>query len=70
VISEVGAVMIVGGNLLGETRVMTTAIVLETRRGNFWVAIALGIVLLAIAFVINLGLTLFYGRGLRRPALV
>ncbi len=70
VISEVGAVMIVGGNLLGETRVMTTAIVLETRRGNFGVAIALGIVLLAIAFVINLGLTLFYGRGLRRPALV
>jgi len=67
VISEVGAVMIVGGNLLGETRVMTTAIVLETRRGNFGVAIALGIVLLAIAFVINLGLTWFQARGLRRP---
>ena len=69
VISEVGAVMIVGGNLLGETRVMTTAIVLETRRGNFGVAIALGLVLLAIAFVINLALMLFNGRGLRRPAL-
>jgi ABC-type tungstate transport system permease subunit/ABC-type tungstate transport system substrate-binding protein len=67
VISEVGAVMIVGGNLLGETRVMTTAIVLETRKGNFGVAIALGIVLLAIAFVINLGLTVAHGRGLRRP---
>ena len=67
VISEVGAVMIVGGNLLGETRVMTTAIVLETRRGNFGVAIALGTVLLVIAFLINLGLTLFHGRGLRRP---
>jgi len=67
VISEVGAVMIVGGNLLGETRVMTTAIVLETRRGNFGVAIALGIVLLVIAFVINLGLTWFHARGLRRP---
>ena len=67
VISEVGAVMIVGGNLLGETRVMTTAIVLETRRGNFGVAIALGMVLLAIAFLINLGLTVFHGRGLRRP---
>jgi ABC-type tungstate transport system permease subunit/ABC-type tungstate transport system substrate-binding protein len=69
VISEVGAVMIVGGNLLGETRVMTTAIVLETRKGNFGVAIALGIVLLAIAFLINLALTLFHGRGLRRPVL-
>ena len=69
VISEVGAVMIVGGNLLGETRVMTTAIVLETRRGNFGVAIALGAVLLAIAFLINLGLTVFHGRGLRRPVL-
>jgi len=67
VISEVGAVMIVGGNLLGETRVMTTAIVLETRRGNFGVAIALGAVLLAIAFLINLGLTVFHSRGLRRP---
>lgn len=69
VISEVGAVMIVGGNLLGETRVMTTAIVLETRRGNFGVAIALGVVLLVIAFLINLGLTLFHSRGLRRTAL-
>lgn len=69
VISEVGAVMIVGGNLLGETRVMTTAVVLETRRGNFGVAIALGLVLLAIAFLINLGLSLIHGRGLRGPVL-
>jgi len=66
VISEVGAVMIVGGNLLGETRVMTTAVVLETRRGNFGVAIALGVVLLCLAFLINLGLTLAHGRGFRR----
>jgi len=57
VISEVGAVMMVGGNILGETRVMTTAIVLETRRGNFAVALALGLVLLALAFAINLALT-------------
>ncbi|HEX6940841.1 MAG TPA: ABC transporter permease [Longimicrobiales bacterium] len=57
VISEVGAVMMVGGNILGETRVMTTAIVLETRRGNFAVAIALGLVLLALAFAVNLALT-------------
>jgi tungstate transport system permease protein len=42
VISEVGAVMMVGGNIAGETRVMTTAIVLETRRGNFATAMALG----------------------------
>ena len=69
VISEVGAVMIVGGNLLGETRVMTTAIVLETRRGNFGVAIALGTVLLVIAFLINLGLTLLHRGSLRRPVL-
>jgi tungstate transport system permease protein len=53
VISEVGAVMLVGGNLRGETRVMTTAIVMETRQGDFARAIALALVLLAIAVVIN-----------------
>lgn len=53
VISEVGAVMIVGGNIAGHTRVMTTAIVLETRRGNFELAIGLGIILLLLSFVIN-----------------
>jgi tungstate transport system substrate-binding protein len=68
VISEVGAVMIVGGNLLGETRVMTSAIVLETRRGNFGVAVALGIVLLAIALIVNLLLTLLHVRRVRAPA--
>lgn len=68
VISEVGAVMIVGGNLLGETRVMTSAIVLETRRGNFGVAVALGIVLLGIALVVNLLLTLMHVRRVRAPA--
>jgi tungstate transport system permease protein len=57
VISEVGAVLLVGGNIRGETRVITTAIVLETRRGNFAVAIALGIVLLTVAFAVNLLLT-------------
>lgn len=57
VISEVGAVMMVGGNIKGETRVMTTAIVLETRRGNFALALALGLVLLVIAFTVNLLLT-------------
>jgi len=53
VISEVGAVMMVGGNIQGQTRVMTTAIVLETRQGNFAMAIALSTVLLVIALVIN-----------------
>jgi tungstate transport system permease protein len=53
VISEVGAVMMVGGNIQGQTRVMTTAIVLETRQGNFAMAIALSTVLLVIALLIN-----------------
>lgn len=57
VISEVGAVMLVGGNILGETRVLTTAIVLETRRGNFATAMAMGLLLLLIAFGVNLLLT-------------
>jgi len=53
VVAEVGAVMIVGGNIDGRTRVMTTAIVLETRRGNFEFAIGLGIILLMLSFIIN-----------------
>ena len=53
-ISEVGAVMLVGGNIDGQTRVLTTAIVLETRRGNFGLALALGIILLFLAFVANI----------------
>lgn len=53
IISEVGAVMLVGGNIQGSTRVLTTAIVLETRKGNFDLALALSAVLLAISFLIN-----------------
>lgn len=56
IISEVGAVMLVGGNIQGETRVLTTAIVLETRQGDFALALALGIILLGLAFVTNLAL--------------
>jgi tungstate transport system permease protein len=67
IISEVGAVMIVGGNILGETRVMTTAIVLETRRGNFGIAIALGVILLGMALAINVLLVSIGRAGLRRP---
>jgi len=66
VISEVGAVMMVGGNILGHTRVLTTATVLETRKGNFEVAIALGIILLALTFLITLLLTLFQQRSASR----
>ncbi len=57
IISEVGAAMTVGGNLRGSTRVLTTAIVTETGRGNLPVALALGLLLLAVAFLINLILT-------------
>jgi tungstate transport system permease protein len=56
-ISEVGAAMMVGGNIAGETRVLTTAAVLEASRGDFGLAIALGLILLAVAFAVNLGLT-------------
>lgn len=57
VISEVGASMMVGGNIRGETRVLTTATVLETGKGNFEIAIALGSILLALTFAINFFLT-------------
>jgi tungstate transport system permease protein len=57
VISEVGASMMVGGNLKGSTRVLTTATVLETSKGNFDVAIALSVILLAITFLVNWALT-------------
>jgi tungstate transport system permease protein len=54
VIAEVGAVMLVGGNIRWATRVLTTSIVLETRMGNFSTALALGMILLLISFLINL----------------
>jgi len=57
VISEVGASMMVGGNIRGQTRVLTTATVLETGKGNFEIAIALGLILLALTFAINFVLT-------------
>ena len=57
VISEVGAVLMVGGNIKGHSRVLTTATVLETRMGNFETAIALGILLLLLTFTVNLILT-------------
>lgn len=57
VISEVGASMMVGGNIRGQTRVLTTATVLEAGKGNFDLAIALGLILLALSFTINFVLT-------------
>jgi tungstate transport system permease protein len=57
VISEIGASIMVGGNIKGYTRVLTTATVMETSKGNFDVAIALSIILLALAYFINLILT-------------
>jgi tungstate transport system permease protein len=64
IISEVGAVMLVGGNIEGETRVLTTAIVLQTRMGAFDLALALSFVLLAITFVLN-GLVLLLQGSVR-----
>jgi tungstate transport system permease protein len=57
VISEVGASIMVGGNIKGYSRVLTTATVMETGKGNFDIAIALGIILLLLAFIVNLILT-------------
>lgn len=62
IISEVGAVMLVGGNVEHRTRVLTTAIVLETRKGNFDLAIALGAILLGLSFVVNVLVLLLQGR--------
>jgi len=63
VMAEVGAILIVGGNIAGYTRVMTTTIALETDKGNFELALALGIILLAISLSINLGLHAIQKRG-------
>ena len=62
-VAEVGAVMVVGGNIDGVTRVMTTAIALETSKGDLPMALALGVVLLAVVGVINLAVGALPGRG-------
>jgi tungstate transport system permease protein len=66
VISEVGASMMVGGNIQGQTRVLTTAIVLETNKGEFNVALGLGVLLLVITYLINLALTWIQQRSAKR----
>ena len=62
-IAEVGAVSIVGGNIQWKTRVMTTAIMLETNKGNFSFALALGVVLLLIAFAVNVAASFIVREG-------
>ena len=62
IISEIGASMMVGGNIKGQTRTLTTAMVLETGKGNFEIAIALSILLLLLVFGINWVLTLIQQR--------
>ena len=65
VISEIGASLMVGGNIKGHTRTLTTAMVLETGKGNFEIAIALSLLLMALVFAINWALTAVQQR---RPA--
>ncbi|MDH4161230.1 MAG: ABC transporter permease [Nitrospirota bacterium] len=64
VMAEVGAILIVGGNIAGYTRVMTTTIALETDKGNFELALALGIILLAISFLVNAALHFVRKKGM------
>jgi tungstate transport system permease protein len=66
VMAEVGSILIVGGNIAGYTRVMTTTIALETDKGNFELALALGIILLSISFLINAVLHHVQKRGAAR----
>lgn len=68
VMAEVGAILIVGGNIAGYTRVMTTTIALETDKGNFELAIALGIILLSLSLVINMFLYLVQKKGVVKTA--
>ncbi len=64
IISEVGAVMMVGGNIEHSTRVLTTAIVLLTNQGLFTLALALGVILLALSFLVNVIVLRLQGRAL------
>ncbi len=68
-IAEVGAVMIVGGNIDHATRVMTTAIALETSKGNLATALGLGIVLLVIALSVNAAVQIVNNASARKAAL-
>jgi tungstate transport system permease protein len=63
VVAEIGAAMIVGGNIRGETRTLTTAVALYTSQGDFGLALALGLVLVVLALVVNVVLQVLQGRG-------
>jgi tungstate transport system permease protein len=63
VVAEIGAAMIVGGNIRGSTRTLTTAVALYTSQGDFGLALALGLVLLMMALVVNVALQVLQGRG-------
>jgi len=65
-IAEVGAIIIVGGNIRGYTRTMTTAIALETSKGELSFALALGIILIVLSMAVS-ALSLFFGRAITRP---
>src|SRR6266542_778646 len=63
VVAEVGAAMIVGGNIRGSTRTLTTAVALHTAQGDFGLALALGLILLLLALLVNVALQALQGRG-------
>jgi tungstate transport system permease protein len=63
VVAEVGAAMMVGGNIRGSTRTLTTAVALHTAQGDFGLALALGMILLMLALLVNVGLQILQGRG-------
>jgi tungstate transport system permease protein len=63
VVAEIGAAMIVGGNIRGSTRTLTTAVALYTSQGDFGLALALGLVLIVMALVVNVALQLLQGKG-------
>lgn len=66
IISEVGASMMVGGNITGQTRVLTTAIVMENSKGDFGLAIALGIILMILVYLVSMTLTMIQQRSKAR----
>ena len=66
IISEVGASMMVGGNITGQTRVLTTAIVMENSKGDFGLAIALGIILMILVYLVSMALTVVQQRSKTR----
>src|ERR1051325_8590354 len=61
--ADIGSTMIVGGNIRGQTRTLTTAVALYTEQGDFGLALALGIILLLLALMVNVGLQVLQGRG-------